>query len=321
MTRFSTAGLIRRILAVILLVSLVVGSGAFFLILRQHAMRSAAFQARLLLDTVLAVSRFTDDEVFPLAGRLSPGGVGPVEFHRQLVPFYAAHAVFQRVHDRYPSFSYRSPAFNPTNPADRATPFEVELTERFRDQGSLRELQGIRTDDGQDFYYFARPIRLTQASCLSCHSTPARAPPGMIAQYGSSNGFGWKLGDTVAIQMLSVPVTEELRGTAELTVTLAAGLLAIFAVTYLALVTVLNAAVGRPLRALALAAEPASRTVDPRIQLPHGGSIEIDGLAGAIERLRRSLAKALAELAARPQSDPSATGPSTAGSSTGDTRR
>src|SRR4029079_13296553 len=43
------------------------------------------------------------------------------------------------------------------------------------------------------------------APCLDCHSTPAVAPAVMVKSYGKNNGFNWKLGETVAAQIVSVP--------------------------------------------------------------------------------------------------------------------
>jgi hypothetical protein len=40
---------------------------------------------------------------------------------------------------------------------------------------------------------------------LQCHSTPDKAPPGMVKLYGNANGFGWHSGDIVGAQIVSVP--------------------------------------------------------------------------------------------------------------------
>ncbi|RYY94364.1 MAG: DUF3365 domain-containing protein, partial [Comamonadaceae bacterium] len=52
-----------------------------------------------------------------------------------------------------------------------------------------------------------RPIRISNAACLSCHSTPAAAPATMIEKYGPSNGFGWKLNEVLGAQVVSVPMS------------------------------------------------------------------------------------------------------------------
>ncbi len=112
------------------------------------------------------------------------------------------------------------------------------------------------------------------------------------------------MGQTVGVQTLSVPIAEELRGTTELAVTLAAGLMALFLVTYLVLTASLQAMLIRPLTALARAADAASVTTDEHVRLPRSGVREIHLLATAIGRLRLSLRKALGQPAAHPPTSP-----------------
>src|SRR5262249_6264191 len=148
-----------------------------------------------------------------------------VEFREATVPSFAAQTVYRSVRNRSPAYTYREAALNPTNTEDRATPFEVELINKFRADAALTELTGIRDTENGSVFYLARPIRITGAECLVCHSTPERAPPAMLAKYGSSNGFGWKVNETVGAQTLTVPIEEELRDAVELATVIAAGLL------------------------------------------------------------------------------------------------
>ena len=83
----------------------------------------------------------------------------------------------------------------------------------------------------------------------------------MVAKYGPLRGFGWKLGDTVGAQVLTVPLTEQLRGVIGLVGILAAGLLIVFGIAYLALSAALDRLLIRPLDTLASAADAASRRV------------------------------------------------------------
>ena len=62
-----------------------------------------------------------------------------------------------------------------------------------------------RVTDAGPIVSFARPVRVDDQACLACHSTPEAAPPTMIDVYGRQNGFGWKLGDVIGAQVVSVP--------------------------------------------------------------------------------------------------------------------
>jgi hypothetical protein len=64
--------------------------------------------------------------------------------------------------------------------------------------------------------FVSAPIKVDDKSCLECHSTPDRAPPEMVKLYGNVNGFGWKEGDVIGAQIVSVPaaVSEKIAGSA-----------------------------------------------------------------------------------------------------------
>ena len=284
---------VRRILLSVFLVSLVVGVGGFYLLLQDRALRQAAAEARILLTSALAIRGYTAENIFPKLSRLPAG-----EFHEETVPSFAAQTVFRTVARSYHAYTYREPALNPTAPADRATPFEVELIQRFRADRGLEELSGVRAAEADRLFYLARPIRITKEGCLACHSTPERAPPAMVARYGPTAGFGWQLDEVVGAQVLTVPVTEAMKGSLELVGILGLGLALVFAAAYLALALSLDGMVVRPLQALARAAAAASQGGDLRQPLPRGGAGELRALAEAIERLRTSLGKAMAELRA-----------------------
>ena len=55
-----TSALIRRILAIVLASSLLLGVSSFYIVLRHRALEAGSKEARLLLRTAMAVSAFTD---------------------------------------------------------------------------------------------------------------------------------------------------------------------------------------------------------------------------------------------------------------------
>ncbi|HWL83990.1 MAG TPA: DUF3365 domain-containing protein [Roseomonas sp.] len=282
---------VSRILVSVFLIGLLAGLGGFYFLLQERALRQAAAEARILLTSALAIRGYTAKNIFPKLSRLPTD-----EFHEETVPSFGAQTVFRMVASDYGAYTYREPALNPTSRADLATPFEVELIQRFRADAALHELSGVRPTETDRLFYLARPIRVTQEGCLTCHSTPDRAPPAMLAKYGSTNGFGWQMNEVVGAQVLTVPVTEGLKGSLELVGMLGLGLAVIFGVAYVALVLALDTMVIRPLGALSRAAEAASQSHDTRLRLPRAGASEIRSLADAIERLRTSLGKALGQL-------------------------
>ena len=288
LNKISAVATIRLVLIPIFVVVTIIGSGGAYLLLRTDAITRAAENARFVLNTAVAIRTYTQDTVLPEVSKAPTS-----QFYETGVPAFAAQNVFERVQKTNHAYSYREPALNPTNPNDRPTPVEVELINRFRADAKLTELTGIREAEAGAVFYLARPIRITDAACLVCHSTPDKAPTAMIAKYGPSNGFGWKLNETIGIQTLTVPIAEQLKGSVEMAISLATGLLLVFVVTYFAITYALQITLVRPLRALTESAEAASVSNAARDVTVPSGMSEIRDLGDSIQRLRTSLMKAL----------------------------
>lgn len=178
---------------------------AFAAILNHQAEVQITEKALLLQKTINAVRDYTQVQIRPQLKETLQR-----EFLPQMVPSYSAKEVFEifQNQDGYHQFSYKEATLNPTNLEDKANGFEAELVEKFRQNPDLKSVQGIRSQTGMDLFYLARPLAIDDPKCLDCHSTPAKAPASQIAQYGNSNGFGWKLNEIVAAQMIYLPSNE-----------------------------------------------------------------------------------------------------------------
>ena len=291
MNTVAIRALVRRILISVFLLALLGGVGGFYLLLRDKAMDDAEKEARNLMAFALAVGDYTESHI--MAKLAAHAGS---EFPEEMVPYYSSRTVFRTVSGKARQYSFRQPTVNPTSPEDAPTPFEMDVIRRFRDNPSLNEATGVQDTPQGQLFYLAQPVRIKDEACLACHSTPDRAPTAMLAKYGPLRGFGWKLADTVGAQILTVPLTEQLRGVIGLVGVLAAGLLIVFGIAYVALSAALDRLLIRPLGALASAADAASRSASADLQPPQSGVREVVELGNAITRLHLSLTKALQEL-------------------------
>jgi len=98
------------------------------------------------------------------------------------------------------------------------------------------EMSGYRMLNDARLFYIARPLIIGSDSCLECHSTPEQAPASLIATYGDDGGFGWTLGQTIAVQIIYVPA-QEVFDAALRTFTLVMG---IFIITFALVVLLIN---------------------------------------------------------------------------------
>jgi protein-histidine pros-kinase len=173
-------------------------------LLQQNAREEILDSARIMLESARAVREYTVAEIRPLLGLQQKR-----QFLPQTVPAYSARLYFNKLQKEYPDYSYKEATLNPTNPVDRATGWEVDIVEWFRNRRDVEELElvGERDTPTGRFMYLSRPIQVTDQACLVCHSTPANAPQTMIDSYGNANGFGWKLNEVVGAQIVSVPMS------------------------------------------------------------------------------------------------------------------
>ena len=254
----------------------------------QNARDEVLQNARVMMSAANAVRHFTSDQIAPLATN-APGG----KFVPASVPAFAAQTTFKDVQAEFPDYSYREPTLNPTNPVDRASDWERDLVSVFRNGGATKELVSDRETPTGPSLSLSRPIPIESADCLPCHSTPAAAPPSMIALYGTANGFGWKLHEVIGAQVVSIPMAVPLEKARETFIVFMAILLAVFVLIVVILNVLLHFMVIRPAVKLAAIANAVSLGEAGVEEYEKRGSDEIAVLSVAFNRMRRSLDTAM----------------------------
>jgi protein-histidine pros-kinase len=213
-------------------------------------------------------------------------------FVPQRVPAYSATEVFNYLRQDYPAYTYKEATLNPTNLRDRAVDWEADVVEEFRNHAERKELMAQRQTPDGDSLYLARPITAAP-ECLICHSLPAAAPASMLATYGPDHGFGWKPGEVVAAQIVSVPMSVPVGMANRAFKTLLISLSSVFLFTLALLDLGLIFIVVQPVDRLSRMADEISKGNLHVPELPVKGSDEISQLARSFNRMYLSLVKAL----------------------------
>jgi HAMP domain-containing protein/type II secretory pathway pseudopilin PulG len=255
--------------------------------LQRSARAQVVQQANLMLETAVATRQYTQQQITPLRSKSRS-----VTFHAQWVPAYAATQVFAYVHTQNPAYDYREPTLNPTNPGDRPTDWQADIINAFRADRTLTTFEGERDAPTGRSLVLAKPIVAT-GECMECHSTARAAPPSMVKQYGSVNGFGWKLGEIIGAQVVSVPVAVPAKLANDAFRGLIISFVAVALVMLIALNVVLTLAVTRPVQRLAATADDVSKGNLDAADFKAGTNDEIGILGDAFNRMRRSLLRAL----------------------------
>ena len=285
---------LRQKFTVFLLLILVFGLGligsALAVVLQRDAENQIVSKAMILMETMNSVRTYTSTQVKPeLVDRIE------LEFLPETIPAYSAREVFEGLRQKdaiYRDFFYKEATINPSNLRDKADPFEKTLIEQFVGNQEQKELSGFRSAHSGNLFYIARPIKITQESCLQCHSTPDVAPQSVIDRYGPINGMGWKLNEIVGAQVISVPAETVIIQARKSFAVIMAIVSGIFVIVILLVNYLLNRNVIRPLKKMARVAEEVS-TGYMNAEFEKTANDEIGNLAEAFKRMKLSLSMAM----------------------------
>jgi protein-histidine pros-kinase len=257
--------------------------------LLQRQAREEVYQsAELMTEAAQAIRNYTVQEVRPLIDQADHP-----EFIPQTVPAYAATQTILGFSDEFREFVYKEATLNPTNPRDRAADWESDIIQEFKRDENVTYLSGVRSTPSGDNLYVARPIKITNEACLSCHSTAAAAPAPLVAKYGSANGFGWQMNEIVGAQIISVPTTLAAEHARETFTIFMASLFGVFALVVIALNIALSRWIIDPVTEMAHKAEKVSTGDFSVAEFDSGRGDEMGALGSAFNRMRRSLEQAM----------------------------
>jgi len=260
--------------------------------LLEDAKATVIGQAKLMAASSKATRDYTDEEISPI---LESTPEHKNDFLPQTIPFYAATVTFNRLRKSvadFTDYTYKEATLNPTNLTDRATDWEADIINHFRNTPNDQEVIGERESAVGPTLYLARPIPV-ESGCLTCHSSPSIAPKALIKRYGTQNGFGWQPKEIVAAQIISIPMSVPIKlaneGLRNLLITLGTIFFAAIALIDLGMYFI----VIRPLRKVSQAADRISTGEIDLPPLPVKGKDEIAEVTTSFNRMHTSLKKAM----------------------------
>lgn len=285
----SLRGKFNLVLLGVFLVGFVASAGVSYLMLQQQARETVLQKAGVMMGAASAIRSYTVSQIRPhLSAQVE------TTFLPQTVPAYAATETFNNLRETYPEYTYKEATLNPTNPRDRATDWEADIIEEFANHQDRTELVGIRElPTGESSLFLARPIRVSDPACLTCHSTPDKAPASMIELYGSSNGFNWQLDQVVGAQLVSIPMELTQADAREAFFTFMGSLLLVFVGVFIAVNLLLSKIVIGPIQRMSALADQMSSGEMDLPELEERGNDEMNILARSFNRMKRSLEQAI----------------------------
>ena len=275
-------------LACVLLLSLTATAYLAFFVLQKNAKNEVIQHAGMMLETAQAVRGYTVGEIRPLLKSQMKD-----QFLPQSVPAYAATQSFNKLREKHPEYSYKEATLNPTNLRDRATDWESDIIRAFSQDKTRAEIIGTRDTPTGPSLYLARPIRIKNKGCLTCHSVASAAPKTMIDKYGAVNGFGWNMNEVVGAQIVSVPMTLPIQMANKTFLTFMSFLIVIFMIILIVINIMLRKIIINPLISIARMATDVSMGKMDTPEFKVSSKDEVAILATSFNRMRRSLQKAM----------------------------
>ncbi len=257
-------------------------------VLQTNAREEVLQHARLMMEAALASRTYTNTQVKPLLETQLK-----YVFLPQTVPAYAATEQFNDLRKTHKDYAYKEATLNPTNLRDRATDWEADIVQIFRQTPETQEVIGERDTPTGRSLYLARPIQIKNAACLVCHSTAEVAPKTMLDLYGSGNGFGWKLNEVIGAQVVSVPMSVPVARARDTFQTFMLSLAAVFLATFVLLNVMLHTIVIRRVTRLAAIADQVSLGNLEAGDFRTHSKDEIGVLTEALGRMKTSLVQAM----------------------------
>jgi len=263
-------------------------------VLQANAREEILDNARVMMESALASRSYTNSQVTPLLETQLR-----YTFLQQTVPAYAATEQFNDLRKKYPDYSYKEATLNPTNPRDRATDWEADVVNQFRNGlAKGNELFGERDTATGQTLYLARPIQIKDPACLACHNTVAEAPKTMIELYGPANGFGWKLNEIIGAQIVSVPSALPIQRANHTFKVFMLLLTLVFVLTFILLNVMLHSIVIQRIKQLSKLADEVSLGHLESAEFKTRSKDEIGVLTQALARMNKSLVQAIKMLEA-----------------------
>ena len=266
-----------------------IGCSAFFShqLLQNIAREEVLDTARVLMASAVAIRNYTSEEIKPLLVDQQQQ-----KFIRQTVPAYAANQFVGQLQKKMPDYSYKEAALNPTNPVNRAHTWEAEIVDWFKSNENEKEFIGERDSVVGPVLYLSHPIKITNPGCLACHDTPATAPATLLATYGSVNGFGWKLNEVVAAQIVTVPMQIPLQRAEKSFYIFLALISGVFVLGVILLNILLHFIVTKRIITVSKQADKVSMGELDVAELSLKGNDEVSSLSQSFNRMHRSLVNA-----------------------------
>ncbi len=275
---------IMLIVYVLSLPVMIVGS---YYILKKNAVREILEESNLMLAAMEGARKYTNDVLRPAVTKELPDKF----IIEAMSATFVAKGIEKRIREKLPNYSFKEATLNPLNLVYKADDFESKKIEDFRTGKLTKEWRGYKHTDAGSFYVVMRPV-VVQSGCLRCHGDPSLAPPEVRERYGTTHGYGWKVGEIQTANSVYVPADVPIENARKALVLFSIIYSLFFFAVMVIIDRVIIGSIIKPIEQFVDAADEISRGRFER-EFTVKTNDEIKTLAEAFTRMKLSLAKAM----------------------------
>jgi len=174
--------------------------------LRNRVIEDANEKTLVIMTQIGAVGDYIKNTLRPRMFEVLPYVNNKDEFILEAMSTtHVTQEVMRRFNSDLKDYVYRRVSNNPLNPQNRADSLHSGMIRYFQKNKDQKSWNGIIKIEGKEFLIRARAI-IAERGCLRCHGDPSRAPRGLIKKYGVKSGFGWREGDTIGVESVTIPL-------------------------------------------------------------------------------------------------------------------
>lgn len=176
---------------------------------KKQALIEAEDKAHIILDRNLATHNYFTHQLKPKLFQLTDSVHSDSYFEPAWMSSgYAIREIEKYFHSLNPAdFYYKQSAINALNPENEADAYEKSFIDELNKDPKISTRSGVRNLDGKPYFVLLRPGEAMQETCLRCHSTPDKAPLGLVKHYGSERGFHRKIGEIPSAISIRIPLS------------------------------------------------------------------------------------------------------------------
>ncbi len=219
---------------------------------KEYALEEAEEKIKIISDRNLATHKFFSKQLKPKVFELSDPFRSASYFEPTwMSSTYAVRAIdqhFRSIHGE--GYYYKEAAINARSPENEANDCEKEFLEDLNKDPQLMSRSEIHQQDGKYYLVVMRRGERMGKTCLRCHSTPDKAPKGLVDIYGPKQSFHRVIGETIDVITIRVPLSAAYSRTAILAKKLAMAFLAALLILFTIQFLIYKFIIGLPLQRL-----------------------------------------------------------------------